>query len=73
MFDSDLDQRPTCRLCNSDKWHGWIHDRDSWGRFPWLRDVMLKAHYPYDCGVGDALKSENGYAYPATYLEEANA
>jgi hypothetical protein len=47
---SDGSDRPTCHLCDSDKWQGWIHDHDSWDGFPWARELLVKAHYPFTCG-----------------------
>ena len=33
-------------------WWGWVHDR-RWFRVPYYRDLMLRAHHPYDCDRGE--------------------
>jgi hypothetical protein len=58
---------PTCKMCDSPDWHGWLHERYVFGG-PY-DDQMIKAHYPYTCGVGVAYEAEGKYRYPVGYLD----
>ena len=54
--------KPRCSHCDKRERTGlgpWEHDRAWWSR-PYFRAAMLRAHFPYTCGL--AVK-ENGYWY----------
>jgi hypothetical protein len=59
--------RPTCHMCDSDKWFGWEHDRASWDAWPWARERLLKAHYPLTCGY---VRQDGDYWYDGAYLDK---
>jgi hypothetical protein len=64
-----------CSRCDSPDWHGWLHDRGNWNLLGGAyRDVMIRAHFAFGCGLGGvAYEREGDYLYPTGYLAMAGA
>lgn len=59
-----------CALCDKGTGTGvWPHDRD-W--YPAHKDVLMRIHFPYTCGVGAGVR-DGEWVYPQSHFDRLEA